>query len=448
MGSASKSLALLIITLFLASLVTIPSAISAGGETASSWNIQTVDNDAYTLEGRCPIVLDSNNSPHIAYTNVRVEPDRFQTPLVMYADWNGSGWSTQQIAEGFAHSLVLDASDNPHILYSSSWKPLMYASWTGSKWSLQTVDPNYFTGGGFGIVALDSYGNPHVAYTDGTTIKYAVSKGSGWSIQTVDTYEGEIPSRLSFALDKNNTPYIIYSRSPYEDYSQTVGIMAINVTLATYQNYSWKIQSLSLPPPIGNYGNLVVDSKGYPHFICTQNHFVSSENKTTLITILYASWNGSTWNSQSVVSDVRLGSINLALDANDYPHISYIRTFYDEERGDEYFLMYASWKGAAWDTQTVATSFFAAHPLEPYLAVDSNNNPHISYLVQSVTASTSLRYATIIETTPIYTPPPTAPISASIAQILPIIATIIVLVVAVVTLLLYRRHRKTAKLSK
>jgi hypothetical protein len=343
---------------------------------ALSWNVQTVDDNAYTFQSRCPIALDSKSSPHIAYTDVHVEPDGFQRPLVMYANWNGTVWRTQQIAIGYALSLVLDANDHPHILYHRSWKPLMYASWTGSEWNIQTVDPNTFTGGVFGIVALDSYGNPHIAYTDGTTIKYAVSNGTEWSIQTVAQYEDvEIPPKLSFVLDKNDTPYIMYSPSSYADYSQAVGIQALNVTLATYQNSSWKIQPLSLPTPTGDYGNLIVDSKGGLHSIFTQ-HYVSSEN-TIRGTILYASWNGTAWNTQTVMSNISFHySMSLALDPRDYPHISYS----NEEPA------YASWTGTDWDVQ--------ATDVAGYLAVDDDGNLHMSYLAGSPTVITSLMYAT------------------------------------------------------
>jgi hypothetical protein len=373
-------------------------------------------------------VLDSNNLPHIAYTDVRVEPDGFQTPLVMYANWNGTGWSTQKVSEGFAYSLVLDANSNPHILYSLLREPLMYASWTGSSWNSQTVDPN---GAGYGVVALDSSGNPHVAYTDGTTIKYAVSKGSSWNIQTVDTYKpGEIPFSLSFALDKNNTPHILYSPSSYADYSQAIGIRAINVTLATYQNYSWKIQTLSLPPPTSDYGNLVVDSKGYPHFICTQHHFVSSENMTILSTILYASWNGTAWNTQMMVSNISFNSMNLALDSHDYPHII-------TSTGT-----YASWTGKAWSIQTATPDFSANKPC--YLAIDSKGNPHISYLIGSPTVITSLMYATATESTQTPSPTQNSPTPVSALPLLLVLTAVII--GTVVTLVVYVWKKKTQKI--
>jgi hypothetical protein len=381
---------------------------TAPAQTSLSWSVQTVDeNGAAMGNGYCSIVVDSNNTAHIAYTDWNESTVRqFPYYFVMYASWNGSGWSTQKVSEGFAYSLVLDANNNPHILYS----PLMYASWTGSSWISQTVDPN---GAGYGVVALDSYGNPHIAYTDGTSIKYAIWTGSSWNIQTVDTYKpGDLAFRLSFALDKNNIPYIMYSPSSYADYSQAIGIQAINVTLATYQNSSWKIQPLSLPPPTGDYGNLVVDSKGYPHFICTQ-HYVSSENKTILSTILYASWNGTAWDMQTVVSNVGLPySMSLALDSHDYQHIF-------TSSGT-----YASWTGTTWNIQTANLNRSAYGPC--YLALDSNGNPHISY--RQATPSqviANIIYATATETT--QTSSPTVPAStiltvAAVAIIMAVVA--------------------------
>ncbi|MBN1245563.1 hypothetical protein JXA31_08215 [Candidatus Bathyarchaeota archaeon] len=305
----------------------------------------------------------------------------------MYADWNGTVWKTQQVALGFASSLVLDADDYPHILYETSpWDPLMYASWTGTKWNIQTVDPN-FTSGASGALALDSHGNSHIALTDGITVKYAVWNGSEWSTQTVAKYETiEIPPKLSFVLDKNDTPYIMYSPLSYTDYSQAEGISAMNVTLATYQNSSWKLQPLSLPTPTGDYGSLVVDSKGILHSFFTQ-HYVSSDN-TIRSTLLYASWNGTGWDTQPVVSNIWLPySMSLALDSRDYPHISC--------SSEEPF--YASLTGADWDVQ--------ATDVAGYLAVDADGNLHVSYLAGPAWIVTSLMYATATPTpTPTSTP--------------------------------------------
>ena len=415
----SKSLSSVFLSLLLLSMLLLAFCSTAPAQASLSWSVQTVDDyGSATGNGYCPIVVDSNNTAHIAYTDWS-EGTEHAWPwwFVMYASWNGSGWSTQKVSNGSAYSLVLDANSNPHILYSyyapvyPSPKGLMYASWTGSSWISQTVDVN---GAGFGMVALDSSGNPHVAYTDGTSIKYAILKGSSWSIQTVDTYNlGDLAFRLSFALDKNNTPYIMYSPSSYADYSQAVGIRAINVTLATYQNSSWKIQPLSLPPPTGDYGNIVVDSKGYLHSFFTQ-HYVSSDN-TIRGTILYASWNGTAWDMQTVVSNISLPySLSLALDSHDYPHIF-------TSSG-----IYASWTGTTWDIQTANLNRSAYGPI--YLALDSNGNPHVSY--RQATPSqviANILYATATETA--QPPSPTFPalplLLVSTAVIIGAVATVV-----------------------
>ena len=102
----------------------------------------------------------------------------------MYASWNGVGWSTQTIAQGTVDSLVLDANNNPAIVFNGA-SGLSYASRAGSNWVIQTVDAN--AGGSFGAVALDSTGTPHVAYSNGEWMKYASWTGNGWSIQMVST---------------------------------------------------------------------------------------------------------------------------------------------------------------------------------------------------------------------------------------------------------------------
>lgn len=385
-----------------------------------AWSVQIVDDyGSATGNGYCPVVVDSNNTAHIAYTrwSEGAEP-AWPWWFVMYASWNGSGWSTQKVSNGSAYNLVLDANSNPHILYSyyapvhPSPTGLMYASWTGSSWISQTVDSN---GAGYGVIALDWSGNPHIAYTDGTSIKYAIRQESSWSIQTVATYKpGDLAFRLAFALDKNNTPYIMYSPSSYADYSQAVGIQAINVTLATYQSSGWRVQALSLPPPTGDYGNLVVDSKGYLHSIFTQHHFVSSGNKTILSTILYASWNGTAWNTQTVVSDIRLNSMSLALDSHDYPHISYVDSSYNPERGDEYFLRYASWTGTAWNIRTLNLNRSSYGPI--YLALDSSGNPYISYR-QATTSQVISNIVHVTATEATQASSPTFPFSAAVAVV-------------------------------
>ena len=367
MNNLGKRIALVLSFLCFVSLIIIP----AMAET-TTWIVQTVDTNAYAWSnGYCPIVLDSKNNPHIAYTGFRLDPIGVKgvpTGLVMYARWNGTGLSTQQIAIGTVFSLVLDSNDNPHVLFGSGvpgsgFGPLMYASWTGYSWNIQTVDETFTNG--FGVVALDTSGNPHVAYTNGNYLKYA--SGPSWNIQTVDSGL-DTPLRLSFSLNSNNTPYIMYQTagSKYVDNKTGINYNTINVRLATEKNTQWSIENISLPQPIHDLGNLALDSSGKPHFICTQYNFVSAKNMTIVKTLLYIIWNGSAWIRQPVISgDLSMGS--LALDSKDYPHLSYI----DQQP------MYTRWIGTFWGTQIAG--------LSGNLIIDSNGKPHVSSLVNPPT---------------------------------------------------------------
>lgn len=359
-----------------------------------SWTVQTVDENACSsgYGTSCPIVIDSKNIAHIAYTAVG------DPWCVIYASWDGSGWNKQIIAQNsLLQCLVLDVNDNPHILYLNKLSGhLEYTSWDGVSWSVQDTN---ITDGTYFVLALDNSGYPKIAYIAGS-IKYADFNGKTWNIQTVDASTQE-PGGLSLVLDSNNKPYVLYSPASYPDNNLTVGIRAIITKIATYNNQSWNIQTLPLPAPTGSIGNIVMDSKGNLHFVCTQHHYVSETDKTTLNTILYSSWIGDSWKVQVVASDIELLSIGqLALDKNDNPHFTYLTP----DANGETKSYYASWISETWNIQSISTS--AGETASGSLALDEAGNPHISSRRTSGMPYTApLLYATAKGT--IDTPPPT-----------------------------------------
>jgi hypothetical protein len=316
----------------------------AGVHANLSWSIQTVDESADTFGFQnCPLVLDSNNEPHITYASHN---------LVKYASWSGSDWNIQSIAGGDPLSLVLDNSSNPHILYSSlPVGPLKYTSWTGTKWTNQTT----ISQTNIGAMALDSFGNPHVAYVDvdNQLLMYAKWNGSSWVNQTVDV-NSTIP-QFSITLNSNNNPYILYS----------VGGYPRDIKLAEWTKSGWVVQTVVSDSTMQDgFSNLVFDSKGYPHFFYHPG--INTRN------VVYASWNGTGWEMQNAVLGDNVDSVSsMALDSYDYPHLSYIT----EDRE----LKYVTWTGQAWVIQTVESDI-TPQWMPPTLVVDSERIPHITIL--------------------------------------------------------------------
>jgi hypothetical protein len=92
----------------------------------------------------------------------------------------------------------------------------------------------------------------------------------------------------------------------------------------------------------------------------------------------YASWNGSSWDIEIVDSNDFVGThTSLALDSSDNPRISYCHQ--TEDYPADYSLKYASWNGSTWDIQTVDSSGDVGDYRHTSLALDSNDNPRISY---------------------------------------------------------------------
>ena len=80
---------------------------------------------------------------------------------------------------------------------------------------------------------------------------------------------------------------------------------------------------------------------------------------------------GASWRIETVDDQWPVGlHASLALDSSDNPHISY----YDESNSD---LKYAYYNGSTWIIQAVDTEGSAGW--DTSIAVDSSDNPHISY---------------------------------------------------------------------
>lgn len=366
-------------------------ALPVFGGKAPKWSYQTVATGGSF--GTICMVLDSHDNPHIVYNGAN--------GIMFYAKWENSNWKIQDIIQGGDPiSLALDSKDIPHILFKGANGITYYASLRGASWSYQAVPA-----GNRYSLALDKQDNLHIAYgtqllvrdyPPGVTnnfyaLNYASWNGTSWNSQVVQQQISSSDT-ISLALNSNGNPSVMYGNDTYYPPS---GGYTLTVKIATWTGSNWSIQTG--PSDLDSIGSMVLDSQDNPHFAYERDYPHESIGNVSLG---YASWNGATWSTQTVASDLYLPGLilqsNLVLDSHDNPHIEFFNGS----------LMYASSTGSNWNLDTAAPDQFAYG--EGLLALDSHDRPGICYWVDDIRNTTAFVSQLLYTTpTPVLVPSPT-----------------------------------------
>ncbi len=321
---------------------------------AGAWRIETVDDEGDV--GRYnSLALDDLDHPHISYLD---SDNRY----LKYARWDGSAWQIEIVdSQGIqmGNSLALDSSNHPHIsYYKISNNSLNYAYWDET-WLIETIDT---ARADCNSIRLDNNDYPHIAYSGYDNLKYAFWDGSSWQIEFLDYAENAF-LETSLALDSSGNPHIAYTiyyldsgysflkytfwdgdewqfeTIQYEEYGCQYPSLELNsfgypnITYDNnYLNYvswdgdDWQIETIDIA---GRINSLALDSSDYPH--------ISYYTYYDGYSLKYAQWNGITWQIETVVSEGHVGWCNsLALDSFDNPHIS----CYDYTNGNLKYAWY------------------------------------------------------------------------------------------------------------
>ncbi len=321
-------------------------------------------------------------------------------------------WQTQTVfdtpdtRDGMFTSIALDPYGNPHVAYvdwTAEPSTLLYASfdptatphWTSEE--VATPGPDDDRGVS---LAFDPDGNPHIAYEaydDGAAyLKYASPDGgspTGWSIEVV----AEDVRFPSLAFD-GSTPHI-----SYQGHDSTTGAFFLayaspDSSSSTGWTSEVAYQNETTLTDAGEFTSLAFDSDGNPHISSAE--FPSGSYATARLTYTSYDPDASPEWSTVVVDD---GSdddytaaglySSLALDSDDNPHIGY-GALVPSVEVETFELKYA-WYDGGWTREVIDDGSGTDYPsVGRYasLALDGNDDPHISY-----TAMNPTDFATVLK---------------------------------------------------
>jgi hypothetical protein len=240
------------------------------------WTIEVVDE--YGDVGRMPsLAIDSHNIPHISYYNMTNLPINDDCSL-KYAVRDGNPWRAETVVDSDFYdydesdtSLKLNATDEPRIAYAA-YQILYYASWTGSIWRIESAPKDPGDTGNFPSLALDSRGDPHIAYLrewDVDRLDYATKGLLGWVTQTIDAGRGY---SHAIALDSRDRPHIAYTTG-------TVGPVPPYYLYYAEMNGPWVLTTVDASDGVAGPLSIAIDGCDGVHIAYTRNYSGGNELK-------------------------------------------------------------------------------------------------------------------------------------------------------------------------
>jgi hypothetical protein len=241
---------------------------------------------------------------------------------------SGSGTIGQY---GNANDLVLDGDGVLHFAWhDSGTQRLNYASRSAAgNWSsIQVVDQSGDISGQYISLAIDSNGQPGIAYFNGSKgdLKYAHADGGDWTTQTVDSKQS-VGLYPSLQFDQDNRPAIAY-------YQKTRG----DLRIARWKDDIWTVRTIDDNEDSGRSVSLALRSDGM---------FSAAYENSTTGRLKYArQYNNTGWVTDTVDQTTGASFISLKMNEDDAPAISY----YDASPAN---LKYARLQDSIWTTDTI-----------------------------------------------------------------------------------------------
>jgi hypothetical protein len=327
-----------------------------------SWDDFTVD---FPGVGQISSVgVDSAGRAQIAYR------DTLNGDLKYGRKNNNNSWQVFVVESsgeaGSGVSLAVDSAGNPHIAYFRSASvtalgDLKYAkgtctpngqSWTCSfaKTTIETGIHDTFSAGNTSI-ALDGTGVPHIAYFDNThdQLKWARKLSGVWDTANVTATAGGI---VSMVTDENNFPQMVFGDSASNQ------IKYVRIFCAfIFCGWTFEDVDTGLTPTMKRAADGRV-------------HVAYARSGMTRYALRTCSGSTCSWTLQAVGPSGNAFFPGLALNSAGSPFITFVRSPFSE-------LMYANRTFFGWNTQVADVD--VSDTGNTSIVIDSTDHRHISY---------------------------------------------------------------------
>ncbi len=292
--------------------------------------------------------------------------------VLLAANAYAAQWQIQVVDSGGGGkypALRIDDFGNVHAVYlNDQLSELKYAFYDHrlKQWFTMKLGDHC---SGFTSMALDSQEHPHISYLESGRLKYAHFDGTTWKMEAIPLAVKLIEYYTSIALDSNGRPAISY----YEILNATSPDYVLHLRTVKFNGQYWEVSTVDSALGSGKFNAMAMGSDGNLRIA-----YANVRDETA--SLRYARWNGASWDHQilqGAEGSRPSYSVNIALDKNDAPHITYTDAV---NQLVKYATVSTSGNGnGKWRFETVDALSKEAFPDRNGIALDSQGNPYISY---------------------------------------------------------------------
>ena len=284
----------------------------------------------YSMHPR--IAIDSFGYPHVIWKHRAIFPDA----AIYYTCLTDTGWAepldlTEGIGAPSKPSITIDSNDNIHVVmstYNGGGTDIFYRMYDGFEWlpidtiiitSDDSSDP---------VIALDSQNHLHLAWQEGAypsvDVFYSKSDGLSWSpIQNISQIDSLPSLNISLALDTFDHPHIVWNQ--ITQWGPLPVIEEIFYSYYNGENWSLAENITNLDLRIADNPAIAISSQGVICVIFSS----SSQNGDPYPNYLFCVDSQWTYPDTMLTEDYRCGTLDLAIDNNDFFHAS-LSTGFDD----------------------------------------------------------------------------------------------------------------------